>query len=180
MQWKSNRERAVCQSISIKLFLLCSVWPWLISLLNSFQPHEEDLSCPNGKNTPLWLSLRKRRAEWNQEQCNRKNNNELVYKFKLNQNYFSSCWLHWFWEVPSKYSLNYVDSILCPQLATVYLSKLLFSVIDGTVLYLYITTCKKSYWLHQSIKLLVVQRNKTTRKGASKTTRKKVKISGWK
>ncbi|KAG8132813.1 hypothetical protein E2320_010631 [Naja naja] len=27
------------------------VWPWLISLLNSFQPHEEDLSCPNA--TPL-------------------------------------------------------------------------------------------------------------------------------
>ncbi|XP_077188734.1 nonsense-mediated mRNA decay factor SMG7 isoform X2 [Paroedura picta] len=27
------------------------IWPWLISLLNSFQPHEEDLSCPNA--TPL-------------------------------------------------------------------------------------------------------------------------------
>ncbi|XP_072854226.2 nonsense-mediated mRNA decay factor SMG7 isoform X3 [Pogona vitticeps] len=27
------------------------VWPWLISLLNSFQPHEEDLSCHN--TTPL-------------------------------------------------------------------------------------------------------------------------------
>uniref|UniRef100_A0A8C5RD64 SMG7 nonsense mediated mRNA decay factor n=1 Tax=Laticauda laticaudata TaxID=8630 RepID=A0A8C5RD64_LATLA len=30
---------------------LAIVWPWLISLLNSFQPHEEDLSCPNA--TPL-------------------------------------------------------------------------------------------------------------------------------
>ncbi|XP_026524932.1 protein SMG7 [Notechis scutatus] len=38
-------------ALFIKLFLLCSVWPWLISLLNSFQPHEEDLSCPNA--TPL-------------------------------------------------------------------------------------------------------------------------------
>uniref|UniRef100_A0A670HMU5 Nonsense-mediated mRNA decay factor n=2 Tax=Podarcis muralis TaxID=64176 RepID=A0A670HMU5_PODMU len=27
------------------------IWPWLISLLNSFQPHEEDLSCSNA--TPL-------------------------------------------------------------------------------------------------------------------------------
>ncbi|KAJ6657367.1 hypothetical protein lerEdw1_002534, partial [Lerista edwardsae] len=33
------------------------IWPWLISLLNSFQPHEEDLSCPNGKATPLSTGL---------------------------------------------------------------------------------------------------------------------------
>lgn len=32
-------------------FLICSIWPWLISLLNSFQPHEEDLSSNNGKDT---------------------------------------------------------------------------------------------------------------------------------
>ena len=32
-------------------FLICSIWPWLISLLNSFQPHEEDLSNNNGKDT---------------------------------------------------------------------------------------------------------------------------------
>lgn len=29
--------------------LIFSIWPWLISLLNSFQPHEEDLSSNNGK-----------------------------------------------------------------------------------------------------------------------------------
>ncbi|NXG00893.1 SMG7 protein, partial [Sakesphorus luctuosus] len=32
-------------------FLIYSIWPWLISLLNSFQPHEEDLSSNNA--TPL-------------------------------------------------------------------------------------------------------------------------------
>uniref|UniRef100_A0A8C3TD37 Nonsense-mediated mRNA decay factor n=1 Tax=Chelydra serpentina TaxID=8475 RepID=A0A8C3TD37_CHESE len=34
------------------------IWPWLISLLNSFQPHEEDLSSTNGKDAPRLCSLK--------------------------------------------------------------------------------------------------------------------------
>lgn len=33
-----------------------SVWPWLVSILNSFQPKEDDVSCVSGK-LDFWLEL---------------------------------------------------------------------------------------------------------------------------
>lgn len=49
---KANTSHVLQFSLRwLSCFLLFSIWPWLISLLNSFQPHEEDLSSNNGKDT---------------------------------------------------------------------------------------------------------------------------------
>lgn len=40
----------LCENKVCTITFIFSIWPWLISLLNSFHPHEEDLSSTNGKN----------------------------------------------------------------------------------------------------------------------------------
>ena len=44
-----SRSGFSCKNKVWTICLIYSIWPWLISLLNSFHPHEEDLSSTNGK-----------------------------------------------------------------------------------------------------------------------------------